>query len=493
MIDDLHRSRTVATVAALATGEEHRFTSKRVLLTGDREALLTANGADMARDALQLLMRISHIVDVALPPLTGSLRADLASDSERFAWDIVPQIVANDCDMTGYDAILSIGSTMRDDLPWTAVTASGWIASVTSGTRGIPSDCTRTNPITALAAASLGVCEVFKRLVDLRPELGELLDGAALSLWDYSLGGVDGPDVPARLEAALMLNGAGAIGSAIAHLLARLPHVGELTVVDKQDYGPENWGTCLDLERSQVGKPKAEIVACRLQRGGNVHGLRSTIKAAAMNHLGTAAHWPDIILNGLDGIDARHEAQDIWPDLVIDGALDADLQVRVSAHQWSSDRACLRCLYQHPPGETAVVEQMRVTGLSLSSLQNLARPLTEEDIAAADPARQADLRPQLGKPVCSIVSEEMARAMSQSQQVEGFSPSVPFAACFSASLVVTELVRYLVTGEVQVRPLWQVSMLMGPGTAQLLADKRHAGCLCQERLLIDQLRQSRAA
>jgi molybdopterin/thiamine biosynthesis adenylyltransferase len=487
----LHRSRTAATVAALASGKEHRFTSKRVLLTGDREALLTANGADMARDALQLLMRISHNVDIALPPLTGSLRSDLARDGERFAWDTAPRFLAYNGDWTGYDAILSIGSTVRADLPWSAITASGWIASVTSGARGIADDCMRTNPITALAAASLGVCEIFKRLVDLRPELGELLDGAALSLWDHSLGGVDGPDIPVQLDAALMLNGAGAIGSAIAHLLARLPHVGELTVVDKQDYGEENWGTCLDLERSQVGQPKAEVIARRLRPGGSVQSLRSTIKAATQSHLGTAAVWPEIVLNGLDGIDARHEAQDIWPDLVIDGALDADLQVRVSAHQWSSDRACLRCLYQHPPGEPAVVEQMRVTGLSRASLQNLDRPLTEEDVAAADPTRQADLRSRLGKPVCSIVSEDKARAMSRSQQEEGFSPSVPFAASFSASLVVTELVRYLVTGQVGVRPLWQVSMLVGPETAQSIADKRHAGCLCGERQLIDQVRRAR--
>lgn len=491
MSADLHRSRTAATVAALASGEEHRFTSKRVLLTGDRDALLTANGADMARAALQLLMRISDNIDVALPPLCGSLGTDLARDGERFAWDRAPQFVACDGDWSGYDAILSIGSKVRADLPWTAMTANGWIASVTSGARGIAADCSRPNPITALAAASLGVCEVFKRLIDLRPELGELLDGSALSLWDHSLGGSEGPEIPARLEADLMVNGAGAIGSAIVHLLARLPRVGELTVVDKQHYGPENWGTCLDLERSQVGQPKAEIAARRLQPVGSIRGLHTTIEAATKDHLGTAGRWPEIVLNGLDGIDARHDAQEIWPDLVIDGALDADLQVRVSAHEWASDRACLRCLYQHPSGGPAVDKQMRDTGLSWASLQNQDRPLTEQDIAAADPARQAELRTRLGKTVCSIVTEDGARAMSRSQLDEGFSPSVPFAACFSACLIVTELVRYLSTGEVGVRPLWQVSMLVGPETAQMLPDKRHADCRCRHRELIDKVRTSR--
>lgn len=490
MSADMHRSRTVATVATLASGEEHRFTSKRVLLTGDHDALLTANGAEMARAALQLLMRISDNVDVALPLLSGSLATDLARDGERFAWDRAPQFVACDGNWSSYDAILSIGSTVRADLPWTAMTANGWIASVTSGARGIAADCSRPNPITALAAASLGVCEVFKRLIALRLELGELLDGAALSLWDHALGGSEGPDIPARLEADILVNGAGAIGSAIVHLLARLPRVGELTVVDKQDYGPENWGTCLDLERSQVGKSKAEIVARRLHPRGSVRGLHTTIEAATKEQLGVVARWPEIVLNGLDSIDARHEAQEIWPDLIIDGALDADLQVRVSAHEWASDRACLRCLYQLPPRGPAVAEQMRVTGLAKESLVDLDRPLTEEDVAAADPARQVDLRSWVGKRVCSLVSEQIARAMSRSHLDEGFSPSVPFAACFSACLVVTELVRYLISGEVGMRPLWQMSMLVGPDTAQMLPDKRHADCRCRHRQLIEKVRQS---
>jgi len=88
------------------------------------------------------------------------------------------------------------------------------------------------------------------------------------------------------------------------------------------------------------------------------------------------------------------------------------------------------------------------------------------------------------------VTEDGARAMSRSQLDEGFSPSVPFAACFSACLVVTELVRYLITGEVGVRPLWQVSMLIGPDTAQMLPDKRHADCRCRHRELIDKVRAS---
>jgi len=486
----LHRSRTLASVAALAGDEvEHRFTRSRVLLTGEAEALLTPNGAEMMGTALQLLMRICSKVDVALPPLIGPLAARLELDGERFAWDERPRFVGADADLHDYDAILSVGGAARADLAWTAIAASGWMVRVTSGPESVDDDCGIENPIAALAAASLGVGEVFKRLIDLKPELGGLVNGLTFSLWDYRVDGADGPAIPKRIDKIVMVNGAGAIGSAIVHGLARLPVTSEVIIVDKQDYGDENWGTCLDLERTDVGDGKAETAALRLQHPKVVLPFKSTITEVFKHKLGSETPWPDVLLNGLDGVDARHEAQDVWPDLVIDGALDADLQVRVSAHLWDGDRACLRCLYRHAPGESAEASQMRATGLSLDSLRDQDRELTQEDIAKADPAHREALKAQLGKRICSIVS---AAILSSREQAEEFSPSVPFAASLSACLVLTEFIRFVLTGSVAVAPLFQMSLAVGPEAGQLLADRRHEDCLCKNRHLIDRLREERA-
>lgn len=492
----LFSSRVEATIAALAADGAARarsgFAGRRVLLTGDTGALETMNGLEMARSALQLLMRLGVHIDIALP--AGPLVTQLAEDGLQYAWDDQPKLVAGDPSFGVYDAVLSVGATLRPELPWTAITASGWLARVSSGATAIEPDCDRFNPVAALAAASLGVCDVFKRLIDVRPERGQLLDGVTLSLWDHEVGGSAGPDLPPSLDANVMIDGAGAIGSAIVHVMALLPLQGHVTLVDKQSYGEENWGTCLDLERRQVGEAKADVAAARLCDTVTAKPYEMTIKAAAATKLGQEVPWPNILLNGLDGIDARHEAQDVWPDMVIDGALDADLQVRVSAHPWDSGTACLRCLYRHPPGkEDSKVAAARMTGLAIESLDQQDRVPTDRDIALAEPRARTALvnAKQNNQKICSVVND--IQSMSQAQQPKGFSPSVPFAASFSACLVVTEFIRFVTTGAVGVHPLFQLSLLQGPENAQLLPDVRHADCTCTtQRALIERYRASRS-
>jgi len=476
---DLHFSRAAATAALLGGADSHRFMDKKVLLTGDRAVLSSANGAEMARSALQLLMRSCSNVSVAVPHLLPGLAGDLRVDGARFAWDSEPTFVSPDDGYNGYDAILSIGPDVRPDLPWTAITSNGWLVRVSSGATAIVGDCDQPNAVGALAAASIGVCEVFKRLIRLRPDLGELLDGVTFSLWDYEFAATaPGPALRERMAADLMLNGAGAIGSAAIHLLARLPLGGRITIVDNQDYGDENWGTCLDLERGQVGDPKAEVAAARVSPRLVPRPFKAMVDDVRTGELGQSVPWPKVVLNGLDKIDPRHHAQRIWPDIAIDGALDADLQVRVSAHPWPADVACLICTFKSPPGESAEAAAARVTGLSAASVANQDRDLTEADIEAAVQEKRDGLRTRLGEKICSIVSEEIAQSMSEAEVEEGFSPSVPFAACFSACMMVTELVRYLTDGEVRIRPSFQMSMLHGPENGQQLNDRRHADCYC---------------
>lgn len=490
-----HRSRVQASVATFGRADlEHRFMKRSVLLTGETKALLTKNGAEMMRCALQLLMRICPTVHVAVPPLAGSLAPDLAADGLRFAWDTPPLFVSYEGDLSGYDAILSVGGSVRADLPWTAITASGWLVRASSTATGVCDDCTRYNPVSALAAASLGTCEVFKRFIELDANLGDFLDGLEFSLWDHCINGDPGPDLPSELRGSLLINGAGAIGSALIHGLARLPLVGNVVIVDRQRYADENWGTCLDLEPGQIGEPKAEITAQRLRHGPGVASFESTIAKVRDEKLGSEAPWPTIVLNGLDGVDARHDAQRIWSAVTIDGALDSDLQVRVSAHVWDSEAACLICTYQHPPGEDPTLVAARHTGLSPDSLRVQDRPLTEDDIAKAAPEKQEMLRAHKGKRICSIVPEMRARALSGGKAEPGFAPSVPFAATFSACLELTEFVRFVTIGNVAIGPLYQMNLLVGPVTAQKLNDPRHDRCECRtQKAFIDRWRAQREA
>jgi hypothetical protein len=479
-VSPVRYSRAAASVARLAGADSHRFLDKPVLLTGDTDVLATANGAEMARCALQLLMRISRDLSVWIPPVLAGLAEELATFGAHMAWDEQPQFTTLS-DPASYAAILSIGGTVHAELPWTAITSNGWLTRVSSGPTPLSHDCGAANPVGALAAASLGVSEVFKRLIGLKPEHGELLNGVTFSLWDHAVGTeLAGPPLPGALPLNLVLNGAGAIGSALVHLIGKLPSRGRITIVDNQNYGEENWGTCLDLARDEVGKPKAEVAVARLPASLDAKPFVGDIRTAMSELFGQTRPWPRIAMNGLDQIEARHDAQQFWPDLAIDGALDANFTLQVSCHPQDGDVACLICLFRPPAGEAAAAAQSRVTGLTPETIaRGPDYEISEAEVRAAAPDKQEFLAARIGRKICSIVTE--AQQLSTQQQRAGFAPSVPFVACLSACLEVTELVRFVTTGTTAVAPRYQMNMLMGPETAMMVPERRRTTCICVER------------
>ncbi len=479
MADDRF-SRLQATAQALTTagdGDVHRFVEKRVLLTGTAEVLATDNGADMVVCSLLLLMRTTKSLDVALPDGMDDLARELSGWAASHAWDEIPRVFTGLVDLRPYDAILSVGGAPRSGLPWTVITSDGWLARVTSGPIPIDQTCHQTNPVGAQAAASLGVAEVFKRLLGLRSDRGRFLNGCSFSLWTYSSSSEAGPGLPDVLEVDLVLAGCGAIGNGVAHALSRLPVRGRCSTLDAQNYGEENWGTCVRLTRKGSTGPKATFVAA------DVLGERFEPDPVCgfVEDVEAQAGWrtPRVVLSGFDNVEARHAVQDLWPDIVIDGAIGRKLECQVSAHPWNADIACLRCIFEAPAGESARAVQRRLTGLADRTLVDLTRTLSESDVAAARAEKQPWLRGQVGKPLCSVL--EAAGELAEGEQVTGFRPSVPFVATMSAAMMVTELVRYLMTGKVGVQPRFLFSLLWGPQRGEHFDEDRHADCVCSTR------------
>src|SRR5579863_9187864 len=162
--------------------DRHRFLDKRVLLTGETSILATTNGADCFLDSLMLAVRICSDVSVYLPSDCRRLIEQSKSVAEHTAFFRSVTFRQQVDDFHEFDSILSVGSKCHPELPWTSINSNGWIARVTSRDIDLPSACNQTNPVGSLAAACLGVGEVFKRLVRLRPERGQLLNGFAFSL-----------------------------------------------------------------------------------------------------------------------------------------------------------------------------------------------------------------------------------------------------------------------------------------------------------------------
>lgn len=477
MTNDLRFSRAQATAAALGAEDVHRFTDKSVLLTGAEDVLATANGREMAIAAVLLLMRTTTSLTVALPPSRADLAAELTAWAAEHMWDVAPAFVDLPIDLTGFDAILSIGGAPRSGLPMTVITCDGWTVRVSSGLTPVAQGSSNANPISALGAASLGVAEVFKRLLRLRPGAGELVDGCVFSLWSCEIGeAASAPALPDMLDLDVLIAGAGAIGNGVAHLFSRLAIRGQVAVVDAQRYGEENWGTCLRLKRGASTAMKADYIADLLDGPVQARAFPGRIEAVALR-----PDWrtPSVVLNGFDNVEARYAAQDLWPDIVIDGAIGPKLECQVTVHPWDSGTACVRCTFDLPVGPSAEAVQAQVSGLAPAALVDLTRVLTEADVEAAVPEKQTWLRGRLGKPICSIMEE--ATALSADALSKTFRPSVPFVATFSACMMVTELARHLVGSSPVLEPKFFFSMLWGIGRGDFYPEDRHADCVCVQR------------
>ena len=494
MPDDLSLSRPLATAQRLGdlAPDRHRFHQKPVLLTGEQKVLSTENGVECLLTSLRLLVRVTSQLTVSIPDGLDDLRRDCRTLSDHITFGNGIVEFGKAADLNHYDAILCVGSKSRPELPWTVINSQGWLARVSSGPIHLPSDCTQTNPIAAMAAAALGVSEVFKRLLKLKESRARVLNGLAFSLESYRCGEVHaGLPLPKDMRANLLLAGVGAIGNGIVHLLGRLPITGTAWVVDAQKYRQENLGTCILIGPHDIGSPKAIFAADALGKRFQAIGFPEEI-AQFRDRLGRDVPYPGIVLNGLDNVDARNEVQGIWPDLLLDGAI-GDFPCQVSRHRWGEDSACLSCLFRQTEGESAEQVQSRSTGLSITRVRQFDDLVTEDDVQSTAPDKQGWLRKRIGRQVCSVVREGVAQQLSEEKQRGDFQPSVPFVACMSASLVVAELVKFIAGWPTALETRFQFDLLRGPEIGQMFPQNRRHDCDCVARAEnIEKWRKSRA-
>jgi molybdopterin/thiamine biosynthesis adenylyltransferase len=490
---DLIYSRPVKTAAKLATQalDHHRFLTKKVLLAGETEILRTFNGRECFLNAFALLIRICPNIHIHIPPGCDDLKPVSEAFTKRLAFGPGVEHCDQVDDLGLFDAVLSVGTAVKPDLPWSTINSNGWLARASSGTRSLPADVAMDNPVGALAAACLGAGEVFKRLIKLKPERGEMLDGFSFSLRSYMAGVTDcGPALPSSLEVDLLLVGGGAIGNGTVRLLSQLPLRGRIDIVDPQTYEDENLGTCLLMGTADLGASKAETLAACLQSPlVQAEPFKMTIEEYA--RLGRRT--PPVVMNGLDNIPARHQIQrSTWADLIVDGAI-GDFTCQVSRHPWPDDVACLVCLFREPAGASAETVQREATGLSPETLSRPEDLLSAADVDRAPDEKREFLRARLGKPICSVIQEGIAMKISEDEQRKGFEPSVPFTACFSACMVVAEMVAHIMKWPSALAPRFQFDFLMGPQYGQEVPEGRRPGCICARHKNIERARAAAKA
>lgn len=475
---DLRRaqSRALKAAARLDASDNHHFPDKRVLITGSPATLLSPNGMDMLVGSISLVLRFTNHVVVDVDQRHTEL---VRNAIDRLAFGQSISYGLNGADPDRFDAVLSVAE-VNEHPNGTAISANGWTASVTSQlAESLGGNEGGRNPMAALAAASLGAAEVFKRLIGLRPSRGALAARTDFSLLDYTCQHRLGPELPGSIALNALLAGGGAIGNGIVWVLQRLPVQGRLAIIDRQTFDDENLGTSILLGPAEVGLPKATALANQLaSRSFEAFGVHAELSSYRRD-VGSKYPHPDVALGALDNVDARHELQDFWPPLIIDGAI-GDFACQVGRHPWGEDVACLRCLFLHTPSNSMLVSS-RVTGLTAARVADQLTVVTDEDVVAAPLEKRDWLAARVGRQVCSVIEEAVASGISSHDQPDGFEPSVPFVATMSAAMVVAELVKESMGRRPGLDTRFQFDLLRGPGGGLELPRSRRSDCVCTTR------------
>lgn len=496
-------SRPLGVAKSLGAPVLHEATifSRDVILTGEQAVLETNNGRWCLLNSLRLLCRVVGPLTVVLPQGMDELQKEVRQLAVK-VWSRSTVTVVNEVPPAALrkaTAILSIGSAVHPHLPWTTINANGWVARVSSGTGVLPTDTGQSNPLAAMMAASLGVTEVFKRVYGIPHENSPLLEATQFSLFELSTSPSSiGPPLPTRLSLPdTVVVGAGAIGNGIALLLSQLPVRGRVHIIDKQVYADENLGTCVVLDdKSWLEKSKAKCLAAWLNKDD---GLRCSGEQAfvADARSGTSIKKMsvDLVLNGLDDVQARHDAQLLWPSVLVDGGINA-VGVAVVTHRLDRTHgACMRCSFRLPVLDGRVL-QARATGLSHNSLDSdHRRQLDELDVAQAEESHRPWLRDQMtqGKTVCATITDAKSKSLGLNLE-SGFSPSVPFVATASAALVLAQALKALTYPNSEFTQRFQIeSFFIGPDTSVGVLTPADAGCICVvQRPIIDRMAAMRS-
>ena len=486
MNDRIETSRPLSVARGLVTAsiDEEKVYAKTVVLTGETQSLRTQNGKWCFTNALRILSRVVGNLIVALPPTDPDFLKEVQSICER-SWSpgSIQFVLCEECPPAD-GLILSIGSTMSLTKRQVTINSNGWLARL-STSNDLPSDMSQANPIGALMAASLGATEVFKWMFDISESETPPIKFVQYSLWDHSSDSCNcGPALPDDISLPdTLLVGGGAIGNGIVLVLSQLPIRVRLHIIDKQSFAPENKGTCVLMEEENwLGQPKAEYLAEWLRERSAINATGSKeFVADAISGNTLKAMSIDLVLNGLDDVDARRETQRLWPSTLIDGGINPIGAAVIQHRLGRDDLACMECWFPMLSVDEKK-EQRKATGLSDDALSNPARFLTEEDVQAADEEKRGWLMQCVKdkKPICSVISEGVLLERLGVEVKDGFRPSVPFVATASSALVMAEALKATIFPEQRSSSMFQISNLfIGPQDSSIsLRRAPNPGCKC---------------
>lgn len=240
------------------------------------------------------------------------------------------------------------------------------------------------------------------------------------------------------LDGAVQI-GAGAVGNAFLRALRHVDARGILPVVDPKNVGGGNSNRCLYFDDSDVGQPKAEVLARNAQ--------------ADFQHVTLAPHKEDfhsyVARNGpqataivtVDSRRVRRSIQAEVPGRVFDASTTDIRAVVVHSHQQPTADACLSCIYRHVPDENAR-ERAIAEGLGIEI------EMVKQNLISADAAARiaATIEGVSASVIEGMAYDSLFKQLCGEQALkspEGKQVLAPFAfvSALAGSLLVVEMLR----------------------------------------------------
>jgi len=444
-------SRPAALAARLAAIESSAaldlFTTKRVVCRLDpdlsentlaHQALLLA-----ANQTLRFCPRVSFELGTAAAMLEPAIRELAASIHEEPA-------IAFGAD-EGADVTLNVGRELPGQPDWISINGHGWLARIANSAAdaqvaALPPGFEGRNGIGGLAAACLGAGQVFSVLIGTPLPAGPV-EFSAWTLQQGEPGQLDeGPEVAfSEIDLDALLVGCGAVANGWIYAAREAGSRGRLEAVDNQAQRAENIGPYVCATRARIGDPKVRTVKQELEPWTKVIERPERFRFFRARIGYGQTYIPEVVLTALDNAPTRRDGQRLWAHTTIDLAAE-ELTAQVIVKKLDDDGQCLLEAYTDPGEDEAELEALAAeTGLKVERLRAFETPITENDVAAAPPAKRASLERarQRGQLVCGRVGD---LDLHEEEYTDQFTPAVPFVTCFTGIVAYAQTVRARLDG-----------------------------------------------
>jgi len=307
------------------------------IISPETRALIRLPNGDVARDFPKCLKTMADWA------VNGAVTISTTQTDAAVDYTILVGEALSEPNLNDGHVLLLIGDGWR-----------AWVGDPLCGRRAVYP--TTSNPLGPFLAAALAAGEIFKRSRGILR--GKFLTEAGYSLWSGAVSSdwdalEDGPQIAGSALPPVHLMGVGAVGNALAYIIANLGLSQAYVIpIDDDRYDDTNLNRCLLAGWSDLDHPKVDSISrMLLAEDVSVFPFFGTIKSyVGSGRTGlrsdVASQVDDlifkIVVSCVDKGSPRQDIQGLWPHLLLGGST-LDLKAKSNLYMQQPGAACLAC------------------------------------------------------------------------------------------------------------------------------------------------------